>query len=935
MSRSLLTIVLAVLIQICECQQLNTVIPPSPTSTQFQRYTDYPVDYSSGIPAIDIPVYTIKCKSFEIPITLSYHATGFKPTDVSGFVGLGWVLNAGGRVSRTVVGKPDELNPPPSPLIPADQIDFYNPIHQGYVSSLDPANNGNGRELDCDVFYYNALSTLNGRFVLRNGQNNRTPVLIPFRPIKVSSNSNLANSPIDYFEMVDESGTLYRFGQSISTGGKVNETTYPSINNAGESYRSAWLLTDVVSADKTDTVSFYYGQTLTYRKSRIDQVESLSTNPTGSVIPATMQRTASGTYENYVTSIKFKSGRVELTYDDNMHVKSLNQITIFKSDNTILQSFKFNRSFYDGSNPIATYFKLDSFDELGKDGTRVGNYTFEYTNPITPNVPQDVYQNTGIDLYGFYNGKINNNSLLPNWTLPLVNGQSAPVGSADRSSDETAMKTYILSGFTTPLGAKSEFDFEANRISDRLVGGLRIRQISTKDPLGKNILKTYKYGTYYAEESGYGVPVSEPSMDLFISREIRSYEKPGWALGTVEDGAEEWVKIASSPVDGSGLFENSHLFYPIVSEINGSEVSNAGKTVYEYNLPSPNGYSHEPYSHFLTYANPWNGSQLRRRSVFKTVGNNFQKIAEETMSYLADQTDIISGLKVLPRFVNTGTQFSLTFQDKWQYFALITDLRKLYYLSQYSITSGRSLLSEKMVKTFNDVGQPVVTNYHYGYSAWHNNAISISTLNSKGEMQETITNYAPDTTFQDSQETVRLKMTSRNILNQPLVTTQKVNGNQIELKQFLYNEFNGVQIQPWKILVKNGNNPIETRLEMVDYDKYGNLTEQNKPNDLTYRYIWGYRGTYPIAELTNIAHNQKALCTSFEDEDFGGWQINPGSSTSSAAAITGTKSFSGAILTSNIVGDYILSLWANPAGTVEVKNGQNVTQTPIQIKRST
>ena len=80
---------------------IKEVIHPSPQSAAYARYGEYPVDYSTGVPKVEIPLYTIDTGDYQLPLTLSYHASGIKVTDVSTPVGLGWVLNAGGVISRT------------------------------------------------------------------------------------------------------------------------------------------------------------------------------------------------------------------------------------------------------------------------------------------------------------------------------------------------------------------------------------------------------------------------------------------------------------------------------------------------------------------------------------------------------------------------------------------------------------------------------------------------------------------------------------------------------------------------------------------------------------------------------------------------------------------------------------------------------------------
>src|ERR1700745_404186 len=83
---------------------LAKVVPPSPTSQAFQKYGDIPVSAYTGIPDISIPLYTAKFRDISVPISLSYHASGIKVSEEASQVGLGWVLNAGGNITRNIVG---------------------------------------------------------------------------------------------------------------------------------------------------------------------------------------------------------------------------------------------------------------------------------------------------------------------------------------------------------------------------------------------------------------------------------------------------------------------------------------------------------------------------------------------------------------------------------------------------------------------------------------------------------------------------------------------------------------------------------------------------------------------------------------------------------------------------------------------------------------
>ena len=86
------------------------IIPPSPEVSALMRYIDFPISPFTGQPDITIPLYTVREGNLELPISISYHGGGIKVYEAAGIIGYGWNLNAGGCVSRTVRGLPDELN---------------------------------------------------------------------------------------------------------------------------------------------------------------------------------------------------------------------------------------------------------------------------------------------------------------------------------------------------------------------------------------------------------------------------------------------------------------------------------------------------------------------------------------------------------------------------------------------------------------------------------------------------------------------------------------------------------------------------------------------------------------------------------------------------------------------------------------------------------
>ena len=73
------------------------------------KYGDsFSSNLNQGTLSLDIPFYTYSDEDFTIPISLSYHADGYRPNIQSGPEGLGWSLSASGAITREVRGIPDE-----------------------------------------------------------------------------------------------------------------------------------------------------------------------------------------------------------------------------------------------------------------------------------------------------------------------------------------------------------------------------------------------------------------------------------------------------------------------------------------------------------------------------------------------------------------------------------------------------------------------------------------------------------------------------------------------------------------------------------------------------------------------------------------------------------------------------------------------------------
>ncbi|MDG2448305.1 MAG: hypothetical protein P8M34_01660 [Saprospiraceae bacterium] len=88
---------------------INDIIPPSPTAAALGAYGNTDISPESGIANIGIELLDFGGNHLSVPISLNYLSSGLNVEQVSSWVGLGWSLIAGGVITRTVIGDPDEV----------------------------------------------------------------------------------------------------------------------------------------------------------------------------------------------------------------------------------------------------------------------------------------------------------------------------------------------------------------------------------------------------------------------------------------------------------------------------------------------------------------------------------------------------------------------------------------------------------------------------------------------------------------------------------------------------------------------------------------------------------------------------------------------------------------------------------------------------------
>lgn len=80
----------------------------SPEVASLGKFGTYDVNLNTGSPSISIPLHSISESGINVPISISYDASGFIPNKQPGIIGQDWNLTAGGAITRIVNERADE-----------------------------------------------------------------------------------------------------------------------------------------------------------------------------------------------------------------------------------------------------------------------------------------------------------------------------------------------------------------------------------------------------------------------------------------------------------------------------------------------------------------------------------------------------------------------------------------------------------------------------------------------------------------------------------------------------------------------------------------------------------------------------------------------------------------------------------------------------------
>lgn len=423
--------------QIVEPNKVPEVLPPAPTVAAFMKFEEIPVGYYTGIPDVSIPIFNTKLKNGQsFDIKLGYHPASIIANEVASNCGLGWSLFAGGTISRTVKGFPDEMLRTGGPGVAKIGIytttgtytnHFYEYTNLVVNNSIDASNeemvneylwdvNVRGRfDTEHDLFQYNFMG-YTGRFYIKKVNGNLEVVKLDKNPLKIINSYDTSTYVPNSFTIIDENGNKYLFNVTENSTFSTSEYFY--------SYISSFHLKEIRDINNVLLADFDYYAT---GSSEVNNLATLNFNSDKfNVIPG--YNSIYGGYSNYnplprdeftfteisTATRKLSSitipGQCYINIDFQLVTSNpsllqcnspyrLNTIEIENWYHENYKKFSFVHVYSSNNMSNGTTrnrMLLDRIDLYDKNNSQVSNYSFSYKQSVTTDL-------LSRDVWGYFN----------------------------------------------------------------------------------------------------------------------------------------------------------------------------------------------------------------------------------------------------------------------------------------------------------------------------------------------------------------------------------------------------------------------------------------------------------------------------------------------------------------------------------------------------
>lgn len=630
-------------------------IPPAPDAAALGRYVEMPVSLYAGVSNISIPLYGINTGGYSLPISISYHASGNKITDPGSWVGLGWSLNAGGVITRSVKGIPDDLY---NTMFDNGQ-EWVTQGKSGYLYNAiddDPYFNNLQNKLkylsrgnldgEPDIFFFN-FNGISGRFVFDKSGNARIFSKQNFKIDYIQRDETGAINPnglIAEFIITTDDGIKYKFDQyertiqkqGLSQNVNIDDGPfgfYP-VNQYGyldKEFNSSWYLSEIVLQNDQE-ISFEYEDEYYQNLGFPSKTKGMKCLPTGG---GGQNCNVSQDWTNSImeiagkrlTKISWSAGHIDFNATKNRddiiekwqykgetdcNKKALTEIQVFNNvSNNPVKSYKFNTSylFSDGINDVGYDHKfafirlmLNSIEETNTIGSSsLLSYSFSYNSTLLPSK-----YSFEQDFWGYYNANGDDLELFP--TIY----QYYDVTENSVHNSQYSIYRRASGDYTTIPGVDRtpKIAFAKACILERIdypAGGYRefdyelntfLYEETEKKGGGLRIkeIRAYSDETEELVQNYYYTDENGVCSGRILNiPQFASYVPelyPGvWDAYSGEELARKQTKFYSTSAGELGSTKGSFIGYETVTEHKNSE----GYTIREFDIPAPYGVAKTDY----------------------------------------------------------------------------------------------------------------------------------------------------------------------------------------------------------------------------------------------------------------------------------------------------------------------------------------------------
>lgn len=530
------------------------------------QYGNTPVSPYTGNADVSVPVYTYKDYEFDVPVELKYVFRGFKPNEPAGSFGLGWVLNAGGCITRDVKHYGDEtsnlelgreegqwgfyrmyeyekevptINSSKFNVEPVDAENYFYPMSSGKI------------EAEPDIFSFNFLGH-SGKFMF--WANKRIVVLESSQP----QGLYMIEPVVEYFRITGfkirtRDGYIYTFGGKELDPTKEMQYFDYVYNSWRANYNGPAVMWPLISVQAPS------GRTLKFEYARSDQYVT-TVRPMSYIVdtvaslngprhhdwmhvayinrqkqkPIYLKKiTLAGTFS---IDFSYSSERSESYHDPNKNLQPmltegvLQSVTVKNlSDNSIVKTAGFT---YASAAPstIPLLIRVHLSD--------TGDYEFSYWQDLAQ---WACHKGTcAVDHWGYSNGKSDNN-ISKFFPSSRVVDNKETITSSERNPNFKYAVCGALRYIYYPTRGRTEFIYEPNEYSVAVVkssrgqgcpygedydtnqtaGGIRIKQIIDYDynsvQGGYTVMRTRSYG-YEIDGISTGILLRTPQYRTSVVR---------------------------------------------------------------------------------------------------------------------------------------------------------------------------------------------------------------------------------------------------------------------------------------------------------------------------------------------------------------------------------------------------------------------------------